>query len=408
MPDGAPERQARLRRVLHVSPYMAPSAGGPPLAIDRWARHAAAHGWRARVLSTPAMSSDGGQGVRAAAEGRYEVFLVSSALAVLQGAGRKLMKDLVQDANLVHLHTMWCPLNALVASMCRSLRKPYVISPHGMLDPYALGIKALRKRAYFRCVESHAIRGAAGVFFTADEERDLATAQIGRVPNPQVVGLGADVPSANPDELAAKFRSSHPEFDGQKLVAFLGRLHPKKRPEAVIRALPALREREPDAAVLLIGSGDRGYVAKLKRLAEDLRLGNRVHFLGHLAGEEKLGALAASSVFSLPSRQENFAIAVAEALQCGVPVLLTDKINIWREIVAAGAGILLSEACLVEDLARHAAAILGDADRREDMSRKARALAMRAYTWPASAQELCDAYDAILATREIECLERQR
>ncbi len=402
MPDGAGIHGPRARCVLHVSPYMHASAGGPPVAIERWAEQAAANGWRARVLSTPALSSDGGRSLLEAAEGRYELFLVPSTLSALHGSGRRTVRDLVQEADLVHLHTMWSPLNALVARICRGMRKPYVISPHGMLDPYSLGIKPLRKRAYFRAIDGHIVRGAAGVLFTAGEERDLAIAQIGSVPNPGVVGLGADAPSTPRDELAARFRSSHPELEGCKLVAYLGRLHPKKRPDAVITAMAALREKAPDAAILMIGDGKADYVDKLKQLAGDLGLISRVHFLGHLKGDEKWGALAASSVFALPSQQENFAIAVAEALQSGVPVLITDRINIWREIVDSGAGLLLDERRLVEDLAHHAAAVLGDMDRCQDMSRKARALAMSAYTWPASARKLCAYYDAVVATRDVE------
>jgi glycosyltransferase involved in cell wall biosynthesis len=286
VPDGFGGREVRERCVLHVSPYIHPSAGGPPVVIERWAEHAAAHGWRTRVLSTPALSSDGGRCLLAAAEGRYELSLVPSTLAALHGAGRNVVRGLVQDADLVHLHTMWSPLNALVARTCRRMRKPYVISPHGMLDPYSLGIKPLRKRAYFHAVESHTLRGAAGVLFTADEERDLAIAQIGHVPNAGVVGLGADAPSRPREELAASFRALHPQLEGRKLVAYLGRLHPKKRPDVVVAAMAALREAVPDAAVVMIGDGPLDYVDKLKRLARDLDLGDGVHFLGHLSGDE--------------------------------------------------------------------------------------------------------------------------
>ena len=408
MPDGLGGHPPRVRRVLHVSPYMHPLAGGPPVAIARWAEYAVAHGWRARVLSTPAMSRNCGRDLLTSAEGRYDLSLLPSELAALYGEGRSQLNGLVRDADLVHLHTMWCPLNALVARSCRRQSKAYVISPHGMLDPYSLGIKSRRKRAYLHAIESRNIRGAAGVLFTADEERDLAIAQIGHVPSARVVALGTDAPITPRLELAAQFRSSHSTLDRQKLVTFLGRLHPKKRPDAVIRALPALRAKEPDAAVLMIGSGDPAYVASLAHLAEELDVRDRVHFLGYHEGSEKWGALAASSVFVLPSQQENFAIAVAEALQSGVPVLITDKINIWREVLGAGAGLLLDDQRLVADIARHAATLLGDAERRDDMGRKAQALAMSAYTWPGSAKSLCATYDAFLTSQELDRLGGQR
>lgn len=399
MPDGIDRRETGVRRVLHVSPYIHPAAGGPPVVVERWAELAGAYGWHADVLSTPALSPDGGRSLMATAEGRYELSLVSSALDTLWGARRAKIHRLVQDADIVHLHTMWSPLNAMVASICRRSDKPYVISPHGMLDPYSLGIKSLKKRAYLRMVESRTIRSAAGVLFTADDERDLAVAQIGHVPNPGVVGLGADTPGASREVLQARFRSAHPDLADKRLVIFLGRLHAKKRPDAVIRAMPAVCAKAPDAALLLVGGGQEDYVDGLKKLASDLGVSACVHFLGLLTGDEKWSALAASRVFVLPSQQENFAIAVAEALQVGVPALITDRINIWREIVGSGAGMLLQEERLEEDLASQAAALLSDLHRCHDMEQKAHALARRAYTWPASAQKLCAYYETVLQAR---------
>ncbi len=392
--------------MLHVSPYIHPAAGGPPVVVARWAEIAEAYGWRGRVLSTPAFSPDGEESIRAAAANRYALSLVSSARDVLWGTGCASVHRLVQEAEIVHLHTMWSPLNAIVAGICRRLNKPYVISPHGMLDPYSLGIKALKKRAYMGIVERRMIQGAAGVLFTADEERDLAVAQIGDVPNPGVVGLGADMPSASREELEARFRSAHPDLADRKFIIFLGRLHPKKRPDIAIRAMSGVRAKEPDAALLMVGDGDPGYVSALRQHAASLGLSDCIHFLGLLTGDEKWSALAASRVFVLPSLQENFAIAAAEALQLGVPVLITDKINIWREIVGGGAGVLLREEALEDDLAMYAAALLDDPHRRRDMEHKARALALRAYTWSASAQKLCAYYEAVLAERHTLGLEK--
>ncbi len=406
MLDGADNCKATVRRVLHVSPYIHPAAGGPPVVVERWAEFAGAHGWHARVLSTPALSPDGGRSLLAAAKDRYELSLLSSPFDALWGAGRANVHRLVQEADIVHLHTMWCPLNAIVASVCRRMDKPYVISPHGMLDPYSLGIKSLKKRVYLKMVESRTIRGAAGMLFTADDERDLAVAQIGQVPHPGVVALGADTPNAAEEILRSRFQSAYPELADKKLIIFLGRLHPKKRPDVVIRAMRGVRAKIPDTALLVVGDGQQDYVDSLKQLSESLELRECVHFLGLLRGEEKWAALASSSVFALPSLQENFAIAVAEALQLGVPVLITNKINIWREIVGAEAGMLLREAFLEKDLAHHAIALLGDPHNCRDMGRKARVLAMRAYTWPASAQKLSVYYDAVLEMRRAARLEK--
>lgn len=399
-PDpGHPENV--VRSVLHVSPYIHHAAGGPPVVVERWAEFAGAQGWRARVLSTPVFAEDKGQSLLAAADSRYELVLVSSALDALCGAGRETLFGQLKTADIVHLHTMWSPLNAVVAMACRRMNKPYVISPHGMLDPYSLGVKALKKQFYLKLVESRTIAGAASVLFTADDERDLAIEQIGLVPNPQVVGLGADVPDTPMERLAAHFRSAHPDLADKRLLIFLGRLHPKKRPDCIIRAMAEMASSVPDAVLLVVGSGERGYVDELKTLSRGLGLNDRVHFLGLLTGDEKWGALAASDLFVLPSLQENFAIAVAEALQLGKPVLITKHINTWREIVGAGAGIVLRDADVEGDLARHAVDLLSHPDTSRVMGDKARALAQRVYSWPASTQKVCAVYDQVIEARSV-------
>lgn len=390
-----------VRSVLHVSPYMHPAAGGPPVVVERWAELAGAHGWRARVLSTPAYADDGGRSLRAAADGRYNLVLVGSAFDLLRGGARKTLLDLLKTSDIVHLHTMWSLLNAFVAMACRRMGKPYVVSPHGMLDSYSLGVKAWKKRLYLKLVERRAISGAAAIVFTADEERDRAIGEVGHVPNSQVVGLGADAPDTPLDRLADQFRAAHPDLADKRLLIFLGRLHPKKRADVAIRAMRGIVSNVPDAVLLVAGSGEPAYINELESLVNALGLDDHVRFVGHLSGDAKWSALAASELFVLPSLQENFAIAVAEALQLGTPVLITRSINIWREIVGAGAGIALGEENLVGNLATQAADLLLDREKRHAMADRARALAQRDYTWPASTQRICALYDRVLAAHRV-------
>ncbi len=401
MRDAPDHPEDIVRNLLHVSPYIHASAGGPPVVVERWAEFAGACGWRASVLSTPAFADDGGESLLHAARDRYELQLVPSARHALFGSGRAMVLGKIRDADIVHLHTMWSPLNAVVALACRQMNKPYVISPHGMLDPYSLGVKALRKQLYLKLIEGRTISGAASVLFTADEERDLAIEQVGNVPNPQVVGLGADMPGTSPERLAEHFRTFHPDLADKQLLIFLGRLHPKKRPDAVIRAMTSISALAPDAILLVVGGGEPRYVDKLRSLAGGLGLSQRVRFLGPLTGDAKWGALAASNLFVLPSLQENFAIAVAEALQVGIPVLITTKINTWREIVGAEAGLVLLDETLEADIARHVVDLLSDPETCRAMGSNGRALAQCAYTWPASAQKVCAVYDRVIARRGV-------
>jgi glycosyltransferase involved in cell wall biosynthesis len=117
----------------------------------------------------------------------------------------------------------------------------------------------------------------------------------------------------------------------------LGRLHPKKGCDLLIRAYA---EVAPDLELVMAGPDQVGWMAELKGLAETLGIGDRVHWPGLMTGSAKWAALKGAEAFILPSHQDSFGLAVGEALGCGTPVLITDKVNIWREVHAAGAGLV--------------------------------------------------------------------
>ena len=135
------------------------------------------------------------------------------------------------------------------------------------------------------------------------------------------------------------FSNSFPQLRGKRLLLFLGRLHEKKGCELLLEAFVAARNSaDVDPSLHLVMAGpcaDQKYLEHLKRLAAE---NSAVTFTGMLAGSSKWGALSAADAFILPSHQENFGIAVVEALACGTPVLISKEVNIWREIDADQAG----------------------------------------------------------------------
>lgn len=377
------------RRVLHVIPYLAAEAGGPPAVVERLVAHGAANGYDARVLSTAEMASGRGE-----AEGPDAgTTLLPTQRAAFYGSGKAQVNDALARADLLHLHTLWSPLVAQAALQARRLGVPYVLSPHGMLDPYSLGQKRLKKRLYLALIERRALDGAARLLFTADDERRLA-APIAGSSRAAVIALGADRPPAAPDILRTEFLAQHPDLQDRKRVIFLGRLHRKKRPRSALRAIAKIRECGDDVCLLIAGSGEAE--PELRAMAREMDLGGNVRFLGFLAGRAKWQALAASDVFLLPSRQENFAIALAEALHAGVPALLTRQVNIWREVTDAGAGDLLDEDDLDESLAAGILAFVNHPPRQRAASEAARRLADQAFDWARSARETHRLYDRVL------------
>jgi len=215
-----------------------------------------------------------------------------------------------------------------------------------MLDPHfrrAYPLKHIKKLIYWQFAEYPTLRNSQAVVFTCEEERRLA--RNGFWPynfNEAVVRLGIAAPTGDADQQRQSFYENFPGLKGKRLVLFLGRLHPKKGCDLLINALKSMAnassaEAEKPAHVMMAGPcADFAYLSKLTEMAKPL--GASISFPGMLSGNLKWGAYHAAEAFILPSHQENFGIAVIEALACGVPVLISDKINISREIDQDGAG----------------------------------------------------------------------
>jgi glycosyltransferase involved in cell wall biosynthesis len=207
-----------------------------------------------------------------------------------------------------------------------------------MLDPWfrrTYPLKHLKKLLYWPWGEYRVLRDAAAVLFTSEEERRAARESFRRYRcNEEVVSYGTAAPKLDLGAARAEFLARFPQVVGQRILLFLSRLHEKKGCELLIDAF----RQCGDESLRLVMAGPCADQAYLRQLRERAAGDARVTFTGMLTGEVKWGAFTAAEAFVLPSHQENFGIAVAEALACGTPVLLSHKVNIWREIVDAGAG----------------------------------------------------------------------
>ena len=258
---------------------------------------------------------------------------------------------------------------------------PRFVFAHGMLDPWfkrTYPRKHLKKWLYWPWAEFRVLRSAQAVFFTCEEERRLARESFWLYRAREVVNpLGIEEPPGDAAAQKEAFLARYPELRGRRLVLYLGRLTVKKGCDLLLRAFAALEGCPPDATLVMAGPDDAGDPAFRGRLRE-LSAGQAVYWPGMLAGDLKWGALHAAEAFVLPSHQENFGIAVVEALACGRPVLISDKVNIWREIADDGAGLFEpdDQAGTGRLLARWFA--LGEGERVE-LGRRARASFERRY-----------------------------
>lgn len=232
----------------------------------------------------------------------------------------------------------------------RALRRighPYFVFTHGMLDPWfkkAYPLKHLKKAFYWPWAEYRVLRDAAGVLFTTEEERQLArqSFRLYRAKE-HVVAFGTSAPPNDAERLRTLFFAKHPELRGKRIVLFLSRIHEKKGCDLLVGAFARVAAADPSLHLVMAGPDQTGLLPQLLKLAHAGGVAERISWPGMLEGGVKWGAFYASEVFALPSHQENFGIAVVEALACGLPVLISDKVNIWREVESEGAGLVNSD-----------------------------------------------------------------
>lgn len=236
---------------------------------------------------------------------------------------RQQFEDAMRGADGVHIHGLWEQSTAIAARTARKLDVPYVISAHGMLEPWALANKRLKKMIYAALVERKNVERAACLHALTRAEaqhyiRFGATAPIVVIPN------GVDIPKVKD---ATLFTRKFSQVEGKRIVLFMARLHVKKGVEMLLDAWSAVAKEDPDALLVVAGPDSDGMRERLESFCAERSMSDRVLFTGMLSGAMKWSALAAAECFVLPSFSEGLSVAVLEAMGMGVPVLVTEPCN---------------------------------------------------------------------------------
>jgi glycosyltransferase involved in cell wall biosynthesis/peptidoglycan/LPS O-acetylase OafA/YrhL len=334
-------------RILHSIRSVNPEGGGPIEVINQLAPVQRAAGHSVQIVSLDAPQD------------RWVTECPVPVIALGPGHGRfgysprlvPWLRRRAKDYDAVIVNGIWEYHGFGVFRALRSGAVPYFVFPHGMLDPWfkrTYPLKHLKKWLYWPWAGYPVLRRARAVCFTCEEERLLARESFWLYRcTERVVTLGTAAPTGDPLAQTQQFFLRYPDTHGKRLILFLGRIHPKKGCDLLIRAFAqVVRERgptstdEPALHLVMAGPDVAGWWTDLAALAASLGVSEHITWTGMLSGDIKFGALRAAEIFALPSHQENFGIAVAEALACATPVLISDKVNIWREVEQDGAGLV--------------------------------------------------------------------
>ena len=297
----------------------------------------------------------------------------------------------IEHYDLVHIHELWHhPLWSAyrTASRCGV---PFVMTPHGQLDSWALSHKAWKKRIFSTLVQHRIVREAATIHaLTAREAEQIRMYGVTRAPF--VIPNAANIRSVRP--APDRFYALFPHLVGKQVVLFLGRIHLQKGLDVLVEAFEQVSRSVPNAQLAIVGPDENRLAEILKRRCRELGIERTVTFTGPLYEEDKQAALAAARLFVLPSRFEGQSMALLEAMAAGLPSVVTPAAN-SPDVAAAGAGMVVPLA--PADLGMAIVKLLSDDSVAQEMGRNAQRAVQGEYSWARTASSMAAMYETAVS-----------
>jgi glycosyltransferase involved in cell wall biosynthesis len=300
---------------------------------------------------------------------------------------------LLQNAskyNLVHTHGIFSYPVLSAYWACNKTNLPYIVSPHGMLEPWALAYKSSKKKMYFSFLEKPALNKASAIHILASTEAENVKplnlkSPLAIVPNGIHRIDFESLPNPN------TFYQHFPDTQNKTLIIFLGRIDPKKGLDLLAKAFAKAYQIFPEAYLIIAGQDNTGFLPIAQSYFEEAGCSEAVTFTGMLTGEMKYSALAAANIYVAPSYSEGFSMSVLEGMASGLPCVITTGCNFPEasevtEIVDIDA----------EQIGNALIKLLGNPARAKDMGDRARKFILENYTWDQVASKMVGIYKRIL------------
>jgi glycosyltransferase involved in cell wall biosynthesis len=299
----------------------------------------------------------------------------------------------VTDYDLVHTNTIFSPLISLVHGICKLKKVPYIVTPHGMLEPWALSYKAAKKRYYYQLFEKPILQQANAIqtlaSLEAEKVQNLGFQQTVIIPN----GIDRNEYQTLPNPQL--FYQRFPNTRCQKLILFLGRIDPKKGLDLLAPAFAKAYQKFPDIHLIVAGPDSINFMPTATKYFQDANCADAVTFTGMLKGELKLAALAAANIYVAPSYSEGFSMSVLEGMASGLPCIITTGCNFPEAAMAQVAHVVNID---LESIANALINCLENPQQAKEMGSKARQFVFDNYTWDIAAKKLVKVYKHILST----------
>ncbi|MBD2666125.1 hypothetical protein B6N60_01808 [Richelia sinica FACHB-800] len=298
----------------------------------------------------------------------------------------------VPNYDIVHTNAIFSYPVLAAHWACQCHKVPYIATPHGMMEPWALAYKAWKKKLYFTFLEKPSLQKANALQMTASTEA-MHIKSLG-LKNPLVFvpnGIhSADFLSLpNPDIFYQQF----PETRNQILIIFLGRIDPKKGLDLLAPAFAKAHKKFPETHLIVAGPDNTGFLPTAENYFTEAGCRNAVTFTGMVTGDIKYAALAAANIYVAPSYSEGFSMSVLEGMAAGLPCVITTGCNFPEAAAAEVASVVDINA---DDIADALIQLLQDTDEAKKMGDRAREFILENYTWDRVASKMVSLYKDII------------
>jgi len=310
-----------------------------------------------------------------------------------------LLKNL-GNYDIIHTHSIFSPLISLVHGIGYFHGKPYIMTPHGMLESWALSYKAQKKRIYYSLIEKPALQKAKAIHALVNAEaKNIQSLNI----NSPTVIIPNGIHRHGFEKLPSSdlFCQEYPELINKTLIVFLGRIDPKKGLDLLAPAFAKIHQQFPTTHLIIAGPDSIGFLSKAQSFFTESGCLNAVTFTGMLTGSLKLSALAAASLYVAPSYSEGFSMSVLEGMASGLPCIITTGCNFPEAATARVAHVVDIDA---HSIANAAISCLQNPEQAKIMGDRARQFIFQNYTWDIAAKKLVAVYQQIIEEQKINLL----
>lgn len=299
--------------------------------------------------------------------------------------------------DLVHIVGLWTFGNVIAGRICRLYKIPYVVSVHGLLMPWALRHRKLRKQIFLHLVERAMLKRADGVMCSTDmEKRHYLSLNIND--NAIVISNISALPDIDKGSSRDYFRRKY-NLNDSTVMLFSGRIVENKGLHLTIAAFANIAKNNPEARLIVMGPEEGDFLKKVKEQIKTLNLDDKVTLLGMLTGNDYWNAMAGADLFVLNSYSENFGLVVAEALSVGLPVLISDQVGICDMVRRYDAGYVTT--LDVDDIAEKMKEMINQPQMCKEMGLRGMQLVRDHYTPQRVGTQLSIVFEQIVKAHKI-------